>query len=382
MRLYFLAMMVISSLWGETLFEEATKLYARGEYNKAFALFERLATEERDEDAAYYLGVMYENGEGVEADPKRADEWYKTAATRYYSAAGDKKYHTLRKEYRKFYRSLDALDDYETEKTVRDAVESLFGLRPYHENYLLPFAYSEKSYTSYAPSDNYTNIEVEMQLSVKYDFYANLFGLNEIYTAAYTQKSWWQLYSPSSPFRESNYNPEVFVGIPMYGKTDAINLKRVAIGFAHQSNGQGNISLNDINTTGLDPEQLQWLQNRSRSWNYLWSAAVFQTSALFTELKFWWRIPEKKDDDNPDLSDYLGYGYIKLRYPYGKSLSSLMLRHNFRTGRGAQEFSCSYPIYGRDDIFWYVKAFTGYGESLIDYNRYVNKFSFGFSFSR
>jgi phospholipase A1 len=68
--------------------------------------------------------------------------------------------------------------------------------------------------------------------------------------------------------------------------------------------------------------------------------------------------------------------------PYGKSITTLKLRQNVETGKGAQELSWSYPVTSQEDVYLYVKGFSGYGESLIDYDHYVTKFSVGFSFSR
>jgi len=41
-----------------------------------------------------------------------------------------------------------------------------------------------------------------------------------------------------------------------------------------------------------------------------------------------------------------------------------------------------YPFFGSTNMYWYTKIFSGYGESLIDYDRSITKASFGFSFSR
>ena len=382
MRLMLLLLLFCLAAAAQSLFETGMDAYRIGNYAKAFEDFRAAYAQSEDEDAAYMIARMYERGEGVSADRAKAAEWYKRSAQQYFSASADSALHQENKRLRMAYRELEPVEDNETAETIRKSVTADFGLKTYHVNYLLPFGYREGTYESYVPSDNYKNIEAELQLSFRLDFFQNLFGLHETYSAAYTQRSFWQVYATSAPFRETNYQPELFVTFPMFGLKTPV--KALMAGFAHQSNGQGNITeqeLTDVNlsgVTGVEP----YLRNRSRSWNYLWAQAVMQLGSVFTEFKLWYRLPERGEDDNPDLIDYLGHGSVKLILPYGKSMSTLLLRQNFATGKGAQELTWSYPVVSRESVFWYVKLFTGYGESLIDYDNYVTKFSVGFSFSR
>lgn len=95
--------------------------------------------------------------------------------------------------------------------------------------------------------------------------------------------------------------------------------------------------------------------------------------------------PDNAGDDNPDIQNYLGYGDIKLKYLYGEHEIGSLFRYNFGSGgknRGAIDAHWSYPFLNSANTFWYVKVFSGYGESLIDYDRSVTKALFGFSFSR
>ena len=117
-----------------------------------------------------------------------------------------------------------------------------------------------------------------------------------------------------------------------------------------------------------------------RSWNYLSATAYFQYKLLFTELKLWHRLPDATDY-NPDLIDFMGHGHIRFILPYKKHIAKLLLRSNF-SGEHAVELNYSYPVFGRDDLFLYLKGFSGYGESLIDYDKHVNKIGIGFSISR
>jgi phospholipase A1/A2 len=60
-----------------------------------------------------------------------------------------------------------------------------FGLKPHKVNYILPYSYREGVYKSYVPTDEYRNIEAELQVSLKLYLGTGLFGLNESYYLAY-----------------------------------------------------------------------------------------------------------------------------------------------------------------------------------------------------
>jgi len=57
----------------------AKRAYDRRKYKKAFEIWSPLA-EQGDPVAQAYLGVMYENGQGVTPDPVIAADWYRKAA--------------------------------------------------------------------------------------------------------------------------------------------------------------------------------------------------------------------------------------------------------------------------------------------------------------
>ncbi len=273
-------------------------------------------------------------------------------------------------------KKVDKLDK-ESMLFVKKYFTSDFGLYAYKANYLLPLSYSSKKYLYWDKDGihgkHQKHYETEFQISLKKPVLFNLLGLNETLTLAYTQRVWWQVYSSSSPFRETNYEPEAFVTFPTPKAFDKeYGLKGLRVGFVHESNGQD----------GLE----------SRSWNRLYIASIWQSKNIFTKLRIWYRIPEDKKtspddangDDNPDITTYMGYGDVTISYIAGKRHFSLLLRNNLHINdnKGALRLSYSHPLALSKDTFLYMKLFSGYGESLIDYNRYINKVSIGFSFSR
>ena len=98
-------------------------------------------------------------------------------------------------------------------------------------------------------------------------------------------------------------------------------------------------------------------------------------------LRPWWRIPESRaDDNNPDISDYMGRGEAQIVHEVNGNEFGLLLRHSLRGGdesHGAAQFTWSFPLAG--NLRGYMEVFKGYGESLIDYNHNATYVGVGFS---
>lgn len=255
--------------------------------------------------------------------------------------------------------SFERVKDKKTNTAIEQALSSSFNIYPYKENYFAPLSYDMKS-----KSDRKRD-EAKFQISIKKPLTYNLLGLNESINLGYTQKSWWQIYDDSSPFRETNYAPEIYMMAP-YPYHENTFLKAYKIGFLHESNGQH--------------------EAESRSWNRVYLEGYFQYSHLFFIPRIWYRIPEKSsDDDNPDIHEYLGYGDINLIYAYEEHTVKLLLRNNLRFNthnKGFAQLSWLFPFPKTQDTFGFIQISSGYGDSLIDYNQEINRISFGISLSR
>lgn len=389
---------------------EALELYQDKNYKKAYATIKREANKD-NKSAQYILAKMYEKGEGVKKDISKAMYWYKKAASQHAyvqkefakpKMAKEENFldrvkkqftHTSQQEGMNFAFSKIDAETPEVKSTVMKFLENSFGMRPYQINYFAPFTWSSSKYTRQFSAYNEStlpefmshgaeydnNIEAEYQLSFQKSLTYDLFGWNEYISIAYTQQVWWKLYDKSSPFRETNYTPEVFMILPTSDYIDEqYNLKALKFGFRHQSNGKEGYA--------------------SRSWNRLFLSTLWQWDSLFLKVEGWYRIPEDKKseafyagtdpgatgDDNPDITDYMGYGKIELNYLYGEHQFNLLVRNNFDFdhNKGAVQLDYMAPFFNSDNTFWYVKLFNGYGESLIDYDRSTTKMSFGFAFSK
>ena len=244
-----------------------------------------------------------------------------------------------------------------------------FTLMSHRNNYILLGAHNFKGWdpTVYREAfdvDDITtdNTEVQFQLSIKTPLAVNLFDDRVDLFAAYTVRSFWQFYNSefSSPFRETNHEPEFWLQFRSDWNFFGFQHTVSAIGLNHMSNGQGG--------------------SLSRSWNRLYGAVVFERGNLVFMLRPWIRLEEDfEDDDNPDITDYYGHGELWMAYKYRDHTFSMMTRNNLESGfsRGAVELGWSFPLFGYPFLKGYIQYFSGYGESLVDYNQYVNRIGLG-----
>ncbi|MBP9492938.1 MAG: phospholipase A, partial [Sulfurospirillum sp.] len=124
---------------------------------------------------------------------------------------------------------------------------------------------------------------------------------------------------------------------------------------------------------------------KSRSWNRFYAKAYLQLGGFIVAPRVWYRLPENADtDDNPNIDDYLGYGDLELIYPWGAHTFKLLARHNMhfnQESRGAVQFDWTFPLWD-DGLFGYIQLYSGYAESLIDYDKRSDRIGIGFALSR
>ncbi|MGB5791730.1 phospholipase A [Poseidonibacter sp.] len=257
-------------------------------------------------------------------------------------------------------KKINKTNNAETNSTIKQIITGNFGLFPYRKNYLIPVSYDLKE------KENRNQLETYFQFSIEKPISYDFFGLDESISTAYTQKSFWQTNKNSSPFRETNYSPEIFIQFP-YKNSETVKGYKVSL--IHESNGK-----NDL---------------ESRSWNRIYLESYLQLSNVFIIPRIWYRIPEKsQNDDNPDIYDYYGYGDLRLLYPYKKHTFELKLRNNLKltqNNKGAAQLDWTFPLpefMSTVNSYGFMQIFSGYGESLIDYDKEIHKIGFGIAFSR
>ncbi len=253
--------------------------------------------------------------------------------------------------------------------SVNKAITNPFALSQHRLNYILPFTYVSSPNTLSASglnTENVDNLEAKYQISVKLPIYQEDFSSSGLYMG-FTAVSYWQVYNSeaSKPFRETNYEPEVYYSWRNELSFAGFKFNQIRFGVSHQSNGQ----------SGL----------RSRSWNRIFASAMFSDDDSFYHIKAWYRIKEdKKDDlfdsagdDNPDITTFMGHTEFGYGTKLGKFNVMALVRNNLKTSdnKGSVELNLSYPINTKYDFL--LQYFNGYGDSLVDYNRHQQRIGVG-----
>lgn len=253
----------------------------------------------------------------------------------------------------------------------------------YKANYLLFTNTSDINNTPQSPNRanvddrNLDSEDLKFQLSLKSELLNNIPLIRDLpyvtssrLWGAYTQQSYWQIFNGDSsrPLRENNYEPELILSLGIDNEVNGVKKdyipRMLNLGLVHQSNGRDN--------------------PLSRSWNRLYLEGGFElTDRISLLVRPWWRIPEsKREDDNPDIEKFLGYGDMTVRWETEsqKTAVSVLLRNNLRSdNKGFAQVSVQQRMFNNPYIKLHLMASTGYGETLLDYNHSQNVLGFGIS---
>ena len=214
------------------------------------------------------------------------------------------------------------------------------------------------------------------QLSFKYQLFNSSGELGQVapwvdgFHFAYTQKSLWDLDSESAPFEDTSYKPEFFyrfdkidLGIPW------IKVFGLQAGVQHESNGRGG--------------------DASRSTNYAYVqpfvAVDLGEDYYFSLSPKVWAYVNNSHEDNPDVADYRGYFELDLGLGRADGFNLNGLYRNGDKG-GSLQVDLSYPLTqvldGNVNLYLYAQYFSGYAETLLNYNERNDIFRLGVAIVR
>lgn len=168
----------------------------------------------------------------------------------------------------------------------------------YKPNYVLPYYYTDKLYQAiyFNQTPNNQSLlpeELKGQISFLVPLVRHILKDQPLsFNFAYTQLMYWQVYAKSQYFRETNYEPELFI------ESHFNPYVAGQIGLNHQSNGRGG--------------------ELERSWNRAYVQLQFSGKNWLAHVRGWTLIGQSESSDlhNPDIAHYLGYENILFSYQF------------------------------------------------------------------
>jgi len=206
---------------------------------------------------------------------------------------------------------------------------------------------------------NSQTADIKYQISFKQLITHNTLPLDTYLFLTYSQKAFWNIYEDSSPFQEINFNPSIGLGKAIYDKNDRVKgLASLLIN--HNSNGRDGIY--------------------SRSWN---SMNLKYTTSLnprtLLSLEAW--APFNYKDGNQDLFDYIGLGEVTFSYDFkpNKLLFEVSAKKGLQWNwKGSLRSRLYYNPFKSINQYLMLEWFSGYGESLIDYDQFTSMVRIGY----
>ncbi len=259
-------------------------------------------------------------------------------------------------------------------KRERAAQDNRAVLLAHKRNYVLPLTYASQpnddvfEVGSSDFGEDLDNLEIQFQLSLKAPIAEGLFTAEDALFFGFTVRAFWQAYNQgiSAPFRETNYEPEMYWATPVPWKILGGDASFVAIGLSHQSNGRSQLF--------------------SRSWNRLYAGVawerwryVFALKGLVAHSRGRKRRSARSRTVMTIRISRTILGNFEFTVAYRKfdHEVAVMLRNNLDSddNRGAIQVDWTFPMHRR--FRGYVQFFNGYGESLIDYDEHIERIGVG-----
>ncbi|MFC4675102.1 phospholipase A [Dysgonomonas termitidis] len=238
-----------------------------------------------------------------------------------------------------------------SEDLVRAVLDKQAAFAVYKDNYMVTGIPLNKSVTR-------KSADAFFQFSIRHRVTRSVLPFNSFLYITYSQKSFWDIYDESSPFRDTNYNPGI--GIGRYVIKDNKLKGAVMVSLEHESNGKA----------GED----------SRSWNYVnLSAKYFYNMRLSAKAQIY--LPYVDGGNNKDLLRYRGYGIFSVNYINKNNLwwFSLNIIPRDKFINPNLHTSLSFRVSKNSNQYLTLDYYAGYGEGLLNYKKYTNQIRIGFT---
>lgn len=201
------------------------------------------------------------------------------------------------------------------------------------------------------------NSNVKFQISISQRLTKSQLPFDTYLFVAYTQKNIWNVLQESMPMHDMNFNPGIGLGHLIVHKNKYIGKAYFMI--EHESNGKDS--------------------TLSRSWNKVTLAAALMINKNFElQLKAW--VPIIDSGNNKDILTYNGLGQTALNYmtDNGRLRLATIVTWRKKFMRFNTQWEISYKLSRKENQFLFLQYYNGYGENLLDYNKFKSIVRIGF----
>jgi phospholipase A1 len=239
-----------------------------------------------------------------------------------------------------------------SEDEVRHRLDSTHSFGILKENYIITGNPLNKPI-------NVDNADVKYQISFRQRLTNSYLPFNTFIFISYTQKSFWNIYKKSSPFRDTNFNPGI--GFGRYLISDDNNyMGSVFLQLEHESNGKDSLD--------------------SRSWDFASiSGKYYFNDKLFFRAKVWLPLVLLMENTNTDLLTYKGYGNFSVDFRTNNNRwwfsANITPRRNVITMNTT--LSTAFRISEKFNQYLFFELYNGKGDSLLEYKDYDLKLRVG-----
>lgn len=242
----------------------------------------------------------------------------------------------------------------------RNAVENADSVRRVYDN--MPyFTLFKDNYftvgTTIGHKPTAENSDVKFQVSIAQRLTKSTLPFNTYLFLMYTQKCFWNVFQESLPMYDLNFNPGIGLSKLLIVKNRVIGKATLLV--EHESNGRDG--------------------DASRSWNRItFGANIYIDPNVMVFGKAW--IPIIDGENNRDILKYCGLFSGGVSASFNDRRLGLSLIFTKRSGFNLNyntiiEFN--YRIFKKENQYLFLQYYNGYGEGLLDYNKFHSRLRVG-----
>lgn len=201
------------------------------------------------------------------------------------------------------------------------------------------------------------NSDAKFQISVRQRLTNSVLPLRTYLFLTYSQLAFWDVFKESFPFRDINFNPTIGLGKPLVYNNRYLG--DLAVQLEHESNGKD----------GDD----------SRSWNKVSFSGVFYINSHWSYFTKLW-IPIVDGENNRNLVVYKGYAINAINYNQHNKYNISLVLNPRAGGFGNMNITvnAAYRLFKKENQYLFFEFYNGYGEGLLDYKEFHQRFRLGF----